>query len=69
MCEKCERLKAGETVRLGRGTLYMDTMSRGEIKEASAIWGFRCIYFIDCTSEPMEYQFIRNCPICGDLLV
>jgi len=38
MCEKCEQLKKGMLVKLGRGTLYMHKVSCGEIKEASDIW-------------------------------
>jgi hypothetical protein len=40
-----------------------------EIKVASAMLGFPCIYYIGCRNEPMEYQFIQCCPICGEKLV
>lgn len=80
-CIKCDMLKGNivtkivdkvtnnvPVVSLGRGTLYMSKM-KNEFKEASAIWGFPCIYYIGNKSEPMEYQFIRFCPICGEKLV
>lgn len=77
-CEKCKELRGHfvpkyikseyPVVSLGRGELYMTRM-REEIKAASAIWGFPCIYYIGCRSESMEYQFIQYCPLCGEKLV
>ena len=79
-CQKCQILKGNlatkvsdkitgnvPVVPLGRGTLYMSKMKE-EFKEASKIMGFPCIYFIGNTLEPMEYQFISCCPICGEKL-
>lgn len=80
-CIKCDMLKGNivtkivdkltnnvPVVPLGRGTIYMSKM-KNEFKESSAILGFPCIYYIGNQLEPMEYQFIQFCPICGEKLV